>query len=306
MKHGKTLLMAALLTLGTAAGVHAEEGDALEISGSLTGNWEHVEEKATDEEFDNTEQTFNLNLNYSFSDKLEAYLRYSYRHFGGDNSDEKISELDLYGIKYQLNEENALNIGSQEAELGVLSGLVDLTEVGKDAMMQGVTWDYGAEDADISAHVIGGETFDGDLTLAGLQLNKKMGDVTVSGEYLHLKDDTTDDKLSTFGLGAAYTFEKWGLAAEYLRSDADEDKTGYLAGVTYSFTDDNTLSLTYRNLKSASTLIGTYGNDTKGFELEWEKSFSDRWTLTLTHEKATTISTDEDTDTSTVEVSYSF
>lgn len=307
MKHGKTLVMAVLLALGTTAGVvHAEEGDALTISGSLTGNWEQVKNKTTDEKENTTEQTFNLNLNYAFSDQLEAYLRYSYRHFGGDNTDEKISELDQYGIKYQIDEANVLNIGSQEVELGVLTGLVDLTEVGKDAMMQGAIWDYGAEDADLTARVIGGETADGDVTLGGLQLNKKMGDVTVSGEYLHYKDDPSDYKLGTFGLGAAYTLGNWELAGEYLRSDADDDKTGYLAGVTYAFAEDNTLSLTYRNLKAASTLIGTYESDTKGFELEWEKTFADRWTLTLTYDKATAISSDEDINTSTIEVSYSF
>ncbi|KYZ75643.1 hypothetical protein AXX12_10535 [Anaerosporomusa subterranea] len=305
-----SLLTALVITATATTALAAEAADnrTLSVSGEATLQWERVKPKA-DPDSHTGEQTFILNFSQPLSDNVSAYARFAYRNFGGDNIDDSIHEVDQFGLIYEA-PGGTLTLGSQEAELGTLSGLADLTEVGRDNMFRGATWASESEQKNLKL-LVGKvdknllET-NNNKTVTGLEVSKVFGDVTVSGEYLHVSNNPSVN--SVYGLGLKTAVDKWEFAFEGLRSSADQAASGMLAGVTYAATEKETISATYRNLKANSVVTGlaTYDANTKGIELAWEKSLTDRWSVKLSHEWAKTIDTQNKERIAAIETTYTF
>lgn len=307
------LLTALIITAAANTGLAAEpaeqqETEKLSLTGEASLYWERVKPDGAADSH-NGEHTFKLNFSYPVSEKVELYARYAYRTFRGDNTDPSINELDQYGLKLKTGSGN-LTIGSQEATLGTLSGLIDLTEVGRDNMLTGAVWETGEEEE--SYRLLAGRV-DKDLVgathnskLFGAEASKAFGSLTVSGEYLHASD--IPGISSMYGLGLKTTADKWEFALEGLRSSAKQDASGILAGVTYSPAEAEAISATYRNLKANSVVTGlaTYDAGTKGVELAWEKSLSDNWSLKLSHEWIKYIDTNAKEKLAAIETIYTF
>ena len=304
-------LLTALVIATTAnAGLAAENTGAgeLAITGDTTVKWERS--KTTGDPASHAgEQTLKLNFSQPISEKVSLYGRFVYRNFSGDSTDKSIHEFDQYGLIYQA-DKGTLTLGSQEATLGTLSGLIDLTEVGRDNMFVGASWASGAEQDNLK--VLAGRVdrnyfeTDANKTVIGLEASKAFGDVTVTGEYLHTNN--TPDVSSIYGLGLKTTVDKWEFSFEGLRSSAKQAASGMLAGIAYTAAEKETISATYRNLKANSVVPGlaTYDENTKGVELAWEKSLTDRLNLKLSHEWAKTIDTQAKDRIITIETTYTF
>lgn len=304
------ILTAMVITVSANTGFAAEpaEPGTLSISGEATLLWERHKPK-NESDSHNSEHTFKLNLSQQVADNLELFGRFAYRHFGGDDSSDSIHELDQYGIKLKTGN-GLLTIGSQEATLGTLSGLVDLTEVGRDSMFKGVAWETGDDQEKV--HLLGGRVdknlveLPDDQKLLGFEVSKTMGDYSLAGEYLHVSD--VPGLSSIYGIGVKRTVDKWEFSLEGLRSTAKKDSNGILAGVSYSPVENEAISATYRNLKANSVVTGvaTYDANTKGVELAWEKSLSERWSVKLTHEWAEAIDTRAKERVASIETTYTF
>lgn len=305
-----TLLTALLITVTTNSGLAAEPADnkSLTVSGEATLQWERVKPKGAPDSHTG-EQTFILNFNQPLSDSVSAYARFAYRNFSGDNTDASIHEIDQFGLIYE-NSAGTLTLGSQGAELGTLAGLIDLTEVGRDNMFRGATW--ASESGQRKFQLLIGKVDKNLLaagdnkTVTGLEVSKAIGNVTVSGEYLHVSDNPGVN--SVYGLGLKTAVDKWAFSLEGLHSSANQAASGMLAGVTYAATENETISATYRDLKANSVVTGlaTYDANTKGVELAWEKSLTDRWNVKLSHEWAKTIGTPDKERIVSIETTYTF
>lgn len=304
-----TLLAALVITVTANTGLAAEPDDKnLSITGEATLHWERAKVKGGPSEHTG-EQTLTLDFNQPLSKEFSLYTRFAYRNFSGDNKDSSIHELDQYGLIYK-DSAGTLNLGSQSLEFGTLAALVDLTEVGRDAMFKGATWT--SENEYRKLHLIAGRVdkstleTDRDKTVTGITLGKTFGDVTVSGEYLHTSN--TGNTGSVYGLGLSTSVDKWAFSLAGLKSSADTKDSGIIADITYTLSDTDTLSATYRNFKENAVIGGlaTYDPDTKGVELVWAKSLSDKWSLELSHEWAKSLTSNEKTRTAYIETTYSF
>lgn len=312
-------LAALLLTVSANTGLAAEAADnSLSVTGEATLHWERVKVKGG-EDSHTGEQTFTLGLEQPLSEKFSLYTRFAYRHFSGDDGNlDSIHELDQYGLIYQT-DAGTLKLGSQDLEFGTSAALVDLTEVGREAMFRGANWtsenDYRTLNIIIGKadgkDEVGDDRFaDGDdKTVFGLTLGKAFGDVTVSGEYLHVRDAAAADVPgSVYGLGLSTSVDKWDFSLAGLKSSAENKNSGVIAGVTYNLSDTDALSATYRNFKENAVVGGlaTYDPGTKGVELVWAKSLSDRWGLELSHERVSYKNGDPKDRTTYIETTYSF
>lgn len=309
-KTAVSMLAAFVLTAAANTTLAAEntEPAALSITGEASLNWERSKIKGG-AEANTSEQTIKLNFSHQLSDSVSLYGRFAYRNFGRDNTDPTIHEFDQYGLKFKT-AGGTLTAGSQEATLGMLSGLVDLTEVGRDNLFAGAAWESGTEEE--KYHVLVGRV---DNKLVGTQDNQKLigfeasktfGSWTLAGEYLHASDVPAIS--SMYGLGLKTTADKWEFAVEGLNSSAKQDSSGILVGITYSPEEKESISATYRHLKANSVVTGlaTFDANTKGIELAWNKNLSERWHLELKHEWATTLDTNEKQRIATIETIYSF
>lgn len=303
-------LLAALLiiTAATTALAAAPSDSQLSVSGEATLQWERVKPKANPDSHTG-EQTLILNFNQPLSTNVSAYARYAHRNFSGDNTDDSVHELDQYGLIY-TSSAGTLTLGSQSAELGTLVGLVDLTEVGRDYMFRGASWASQSEQNQLKLLV---GKVDKNLletstnkTITGFEIAKEFGDVTVSGEYLHVSNNPSVN--SVYGLGLKTSVGKWDFAFEGLRSSASQDASGLLTGITYAAAENETISAIYRNLKVNSVVTGlaTYDANTKGVELSWEKTLTDRWSIKLSHEWAKAIDTQTKEKIAAIETTYTF
>lgn len=311
-------LAALMLTLSATTGLAAEpEDNKLSVSGEATLHFERVK-VVGDDTYHVGEQTFTLDFNQPLSEKFSLYTRFAYRNFSGDDDTDSIHELDQYGLVHKT-DAGTFNLGSQAVEFGTLASLVDLTEVGRKEMFRGASWS--SENDYRTLNLIAGRVdgtngakedrfADGkDKTVLGMTLGKAFGDVTVSGEYLHVRDAAAAAVPgSVYGLGLSTTVNKWEFSLAGLKSSADNNNSGIIADATYTLSDTDTLSLTYRNFKENGVVGGlaTYDPDTKGVELVWAKALSDRWGLELSHEWAKQISTGEKARTAYIETVYSF
>ncbi|MDU4962333.1 MAG: hypothetical protein E6X17_16875 [Sporomusaceae bacterium] len=314
------LLAALVLTVSANTGLAAEAADnSLSVTGEATLHWERGKVKGEDTAHTG-EQTFILNFNQPLSDKFSLYTRFAYRHFSGDDNADSIHELDQYGLIYQT-ETDTLKLGSQDLEFGTAAALVDLTEVGRKDMFRGANWlsetehrtlnvIIGKADGQFEKSEDGDRFADGDdKTVFGLTLGKTFGDVTVSGEYLHVRD-AADAEVpgSVYGLGLATSADKWDFSLAGLKSSANSKNTGVIADVTYNMSDTDTLSAIYRNFQDNAVVGGlaTYDPGTKGVELVWAKSLSDRWGLELSHERVSYKDGSPKERVTYIETTYSF
>jgi hypothetical protein len=312
-----TLLAALVITVTANTGLAAEPEDkSLSVTGEATLHWERGKVKGGDDSHTG-EQTFTINFNQPLSENVSLYTRFAYRHFSGDDRDkDSIHELDQYGLIYKTSA-GTLNLGSQELEFGTSAALVDLTEVGRKEMFRGANWSSENEYRTINAIVgkVDGRFADGedrftngdDKTVLGLTIGKALGDVTVSGEYLHVRD-AEDIPGSVYGLGLSTSVDKWDFSLAGLKSSASDKNSGVIASAAYNLSDTDTLSATYRNFKENAVVSGlaTYDPGTKGVELVWAKSLSDRWGLELSHERISYKNGDPKERVTYIETTYSF
>lgn len=317
MNKTRTTLLAALAvvaTVNTGFAAESTESSVLSIAGEATLKWERSNPTGSPDSHTG-EQTLKLNFSQPLSEKVSLYGRFAYRNFSGNITHDSIHELDQYGLIYKAGT-NTLTLGSQEVTLGTLSGLVDLTEVGRDFMFRGANWTSEAEECKL--RLLAGRVDknalsivnDKDATVTGIEASKAFAGVTFTGEYLHINKQLANqaDFNSVYGVGAKYGIDKWEFSMEGLRSSAKQDKYGLLAGATYSVADNESISATYRNLKANSVITGlaTYDAGTKGVELAWEKSLSERLSVTLSHEWTKDLATQERDRIASLEATYTF
>ncbi|BBB89473.1 MAG TPA: hypothetical protein PKA28_14775 [Methylomusa anaerophila] len=302
MKKLETIMLALCMAASVNSWGYASP---VEFSGDI--NLKHDDVKIQDGDRENNwETTFRLKAQTSLGENWKAFVRYGYRHFGGDDDTPEVSKLDQYGFVYEKGENTKVVFGVQDTILGPFGTLLDLTDNVGNAMLKGV--DLQHQEKDIVYHLFAGKIdkrlfdSDSDKSAYGGEINKTWENTTLGGEHLHISGLESAD--SYYGLYITNKFGKADLSAEYIWSSASSDKNGTVYGISYSPTDMDTFSLTHRNIKAYAAPdfddLAGYHNE-KGTELAWEHSFGQAGVLTLKYDD---VSSKE--KTTTLEYNFAF
>jgi len=303
----KLLLVAAA---ATAMQLSAGYAQPLTVEGDVTLKYERVKHDSGDATENNQEHTVRLNVSQQLDERTEAFMRYGYRYFGGDNTDDNLSKLDQYGIRYKPADNTLITLGVQETTLGMYSGKLDLSDQIGQGMLKGINAQIG--DGPLQYHILGGRldkslfADNEDKNTIGFEVIHEAGDRALSAEYLHING--LSNASNFYGLSAKQTIGKAEALAEYLRSNASSDQYGIIYGVNYAPTEKDSLALTQRYIKNNAIPegLGAYDPNERGTELAWERKLGETSNLTLTYEISKELGSNDKDKTTTLEYSLSF
>lgn len=278
------------------------------LSGDVKFKWEAAQPADAEQE-ENFESTLRLRLEGEAGRQAKWFVRYGLRDLQGDASHERTSRMDQYGLRWG-GEGESLTLGAQDVILGPWGSMVDLTDNVGNTMLTGADWQTHWGQAEV--RLLGGRL--GEDLFADQQRRHLWG-VEVGGVFGTAHVALAGLTLSDVAVGGHYwqlsASQPWGKAevlAEVLRSNAGSDKRGWVAGVAYHPTEQDTFSLHQRRLEAQAVPegLGGYDADSKALELDVSRTLTDNQTLTLKREWSKTISGDVSNQVTSVEWNLTF
>lgn len=320
MKKALAMAVAAGVVMSTACTVFAAEETTnpydFKFDGSITFQQRvQRDENNSSGVADNTKTglktTFVLNMDKPLAKNLDLYARATYQTYnvgtsqnGADFFRDTVKEdyngaIDTYGLKYS-NAGYTYTVGKQILTIG--NGLIyDNGYIGRHAVPNAIKidtkagatnlsliaakTDYGqGQDNDKFYAVQGNYDLSSKANIGAVYAHVSYGDATLAGFNLPYSS------ANFYGVNGSYKFtDKWSASAEFVKSDGDDDNTGYITGVSYKMDAKNTVGAGYFRVEDqvgivdnglANMTTAPY-NNARGFNVYWKNQINKYMALTV-------------------------
>lgn len=263
-----------LSILGCFLGSRPVEASELKLGGDLTTKYECTDYGEILPSSNLRKNTYTINGAWKPEENTEAYIRFAWQEYGGDQDLPAEFRVDKYGLRIKQNDMQ-WTLGTQNLFLGAFGGLLDLEDKAGDRLFNGIELAsrHGAVQMRLQSGRLGGALFADERSreMTTLQLSGKVHNTKWSVTDLHIPDLDPADRF--VDLSFEHAVGKMTYMAELIRSNGESEAVARAAGFFYCFDDRNALGLMVgesgrSSVPQGAELLGASDNGIRGMRLK--------------------------------------
>jgi hypothetical protein len=249
------------------------EASNIKLGGEISTEYERYDYGGALPSLDSRHNIYAIDGVWKPEKNIEAYVRYSWQEFKGDNASPSESALDKYGIRIKRNNIQ-WTLGTQALYLGAFGGLMDLEDKAGDRLFNGVELLKQGKTGQIrllSGHLGGSLFADGhSREMSSVQFGSKIRKTGWTVTALSIPDLDGADRF--VDLSFEHPVGKITYLAEFIRSNGESGTGAKAVGFYYCFDDKNAFGLMCgeagkSSLPQGQEILGASENGIQGIRL---------------------------------------